>query len=94
MRIFCDNQVAISIAKILVHHDRTKHVEIDYHFTKEKIDEGVITLRYMLIDLQIADILTKAPSRVNFERNEVQVEHVEHLQLSLRESVDFSYEYP
>nr|CAN69341.1 hypothetical protein VITISV_011148 [Vitis vinifera] len=35
MRIFCDNQAAISVAKNLVHHDRTKHVEIDCHFTKE-----------------------------------------------------------
>ena len=34
MRFFCDNQATISIAKNLVHHDRIKHVEIDYHFTK------------------------------------------------------------
>ena len=67
MRIFCDNQVAISIAKNPVHHDMTKHVEIDHHFTKEKIDEGIITLGYMPTALQTADILTKAFPRVNFE---------------------------
>ncbi|RVX21434.1 Retrovirus-related Pol polyprotein from transposon RE1 [Vitis vinifera] len=38
MRIFCDNQAAIRIAKKPAHHDKTKHVEIDCHFTKEKID--------------------------------------------------------
>ena len=67
MRIFCDNQATISIAKNLIHHDKTKHVEIDRHFTKEKIDEGIITLSYMPPALQTADILTKALPRVNFE---------------------------
>ncbi|RVW94806.1 Retrovirus-related Pol polyprotein from transposon RE1 [Vitis vinifera] len=38
MVLYCDNQVAISIAKNPVHHDRTKHVEIDRHFIKEKIE--------------------------------------------------------
>ena len=47
VRIFCDNQAVISIAKNPIHHDMTKHVEIDCRFTKEKIDEGVITLGYM-----------------------------------------------
>ncbi|RVW90067.1 Retrovirus-related Pol polyprotein from transposon RE1 [Vitis vinifera] len=36
--VFCDNLVAISIAKNLIHHDKTKHVEIDRHFIKEKIE--------------------------------------------------------
>ena len=67
MRIFCDNQAAISVAKNLVHHDRTKHVEIDCHFTKEQIVKGIITLEYMPIALQTADIFTKALPRVNFE---------------------------
>ena len=58
MRFFCDNQATISIAKNLVHHDRIKHVEID---------EGIITLAYMLTTLQTIYILAKALPRVNFE---------------------------
>ena len=39
IKMFCDSQATISIAKNPVHHDQTKYVEIDYHFIKEKIEE-------------------------------------------------------
>ncbi|RVW88342.1 Retrovirus-related Pol polyprotein from transposon TNT 1-94 [Vitis vinifera] len=67
MVLYCNNQVAISIAKNPVHHDRTKHVEIDRHFIKEKIEEGVFKVSYTPTNCQTADILTKALARVNFE---------------------------
>ena len=61
------NQVVISIAKNPVHHDQTKHVEIDHHFIKEKIEEMMISLVYTPTTLQIVDILTKALFKTNFE---------------------------
>ena len=57
----------INIAKNPFHHDRTKHVEIDCHFIKEKIKAGVIKMIYTPTCLQITDTLTKALPRVSFE---------------------------
>ena len=42
LRLFYDNKTAISIAHNPVQHDRTKHIDIDKHFIKEKIDGRVI----------------------------------------------------
>ena len=47
MKLYCDNKAAISIAHNPVQHDRTKHVEIDQHFIKEKIEVGLINLSYV-----------------------------------------------
>lgn len=40
MNLFCDNKSAISIAHSPVQHDKTKHIEIDHRFIKEKLDMG------------------------------------------------------
>jgi len=47
MRLYCDNKAAISIAHNPVQHDQTKHVEIDRHFIKEKLREGIICTPYV-----------------------------------------------
>ena len=47
MILYCDNKSAISIAHNPVQHDRTKHIEIDRHFIKEKLDSGLITTSHI-----------------------------------------------
>ena len=58
MSLYCDNKVAISIAHNPVQHDRTKHVEIDRHFIKEKLSSGIICILFVKSGDQVADVLT------------------------------------
>ena len=62
MKLYCDNKSAIDIAHNPVQHDRTKHVEVDRHFIKEKLDSGLICTPFVSTDGQLADILTKGLS--------------------------------
>ncbi len=59
MKLWCDNKSAINIANNPVQHDRTKHVELDRFFIKEKLDEGVLELEFVTSSGQVADCLTK-----------------------------------
>ncbi|KAA0049857.1 Beta-galactosidase [Cucumis melo var. makuwa] len=58
---------AISIANNPVQHDRTKHVEIDRHFIKERLDSGSICIPYIPSSQQIADVLTNGLLRPHFD---------------------------
>ena len=65
--IFCDNQSAVSIAHNPVFHNRTKHMEIDVFFVREKILAKQLTIVHVPALDQWADILTKPLSASRFE---------------------------
>ena len=49
----------MNIAHNPVQHDKTKHVEVDHHFIKEKLEVKVIYIPYVPIEEQLIDVLTK-----------------------------------
>ena len=57
--IYCDNMSSIQLARNPVFHARTKHIEVHYHFVREKVLAGEIDLVYVSTQDQIADIFTK-----------------------------------
>ena len=59
MKLYCDNKSAINIAHNPIQHDRTKHIEIDRHFIKENLEEGVVRMSYVPSEHQLANIKTK-----------------------------------
>ena len=64
--IFCDNTSAIKLAKNRVHHSRTKHFDLKYHFIIDLVQKKEVELRYIKTQEQIADIFTKAVDKVQF----------------------------
>jgi hypothetical protein len=65
--ILCDNQSCINMTENLVFHDKSKHIEIRYHYICDMVQRGAIKLQYVSMDEQVADVLTKPLSRIKFE---------------------------
>lgn len=58
--VYCDNQSAICLANVDGYNARTKHIDVRHHHIRDKIEKGVISLKYIPTEKMTADLLTKA----------------------------------
>jgi hypothetical protein len=64
--IHCDNQNGMKLTENPVFHDRSKHIEMRYHYIRDMIQKKVLSLQYVPTAEQIADIFTKPLPLIKF----------------------------
>ena len=67
IQLFCDSKAAIQIGANLIFHERTKCIDSDSHFVREKNVQGLIQTLYVSTKEQLVDLLTKSLGRLSHE---------------------------
>lgn len=67
MHVHCDNQGALKLLKHPIASQRSKHIDVLYHFAREKVMKGDVEFVYCATENMVADILTKPLSKNKFE---------------------------
>lgn len=79
-----DNKSAIELAKNPVHHERSKHIDVRFHFIREQVKKGEVELSYIPTKEQKADIFTKALPSNLFEHGKFELGLRDKRQLNLK----------
>ena len=61
--IHCDNQSCVKLSKNLVFHDRSKHIEIKYHYIRDMVQRGAVKLLYIATDEHFVRCVDEATSQ-------------------------------
>ncbi|KAL5778179.1 hypothetical protein ACOSP7_011105 [Xanthoceras sorbifolium] len=67
VKVHCDSQSAICLAKNQVYHVRTKHIDVRYHFVREILEEDQILLQKIHTAENPADMMTKVVTSIKFQ---------------------------
>nr|GEX44270.1 retrovirus-related Pol polyprotein from transposon TNT 1-94 [Tanacetum cinerariifolium] len=65
--MYYDSKAAIAISCNPVHYSRNKHIDVRYHFIREKVEKGIVELFFVETEYQLADLFTKALSEYRFK---------------------------
>jgi hypothetical protein len=65
--LLSDNIYAISIARDLVEHEVTNHIGVDAYYTQAQDQDGVITIQYVLSELQLVDFFMKTQTCTHYQ---------------------------
>jgi histone deacetylase 1/2 len=66
--LWCDNLGATYLTANPVFHARTKHIEVDFHFLREKVAQGALDVRFISSRDQIADAFTKPATKLMLDK--------------------------
>jgi hypothetical protein len=83
--IYYDNQSYIKLSENLIFHDRSKYIEIRYHFIRDRVQKGAVKLQYVSTNEQVADILSEGLSKEKFEYFQEKLGVIENPFLTKRE---------
>ena len=61
--LYCDNTSALHMTINPVFHARSKHIELDYHFVRERVALGLLVTQHISTEKQVADLFTKPMSK-------------------------------
>ena len=84
--LHCDNLSALYMSVNPILHARTKHIELDYHYIRERVALGALLTRFVSSSNQLADIFTKPLSKVQFQSLRVKLGLCPHPRPCLRGS--------